>query len=92
MATTNDFLECRVRRHSWKPTTVQRNGRVFIQFSACRNGCGTVREEWISARTGLPVKSAKHSYQDGYLRKGQGRLDRRAKGKMRLKLMKEESK
>jgi len=83
----DEYLECRVFGHPWKT-----HGRVtrpsrwqYRQEVACLR-CTATRVQLISVATG-EIKHSYLHYPPGFLRKGQGRLDRRGRGRARLHLL-----
>lgn len=76
--------KCRVIGHAWDFTTVDRDGKFYIQRMRClRPGCGTQRSYRINAKTGETGGSS-YVYPEGYIRKGGFTPDDRAKLRLRV--------
>ncbi|ANA86970.1 hypothetical protein SEA_STROSAHL_35 [Gordonia phage Strosahl] len=73
---------CRVFQHAWEPTTVKREGGVYLQGLRCMR-CSTERLVRVDPRTG-ELKGARYNYAEGYLLHGGGGLTSQERAELRL--------
>lgn len=79
--------QCRTIGHSWQFTTVERNGRGYIQGFECGR-CGT-EKYWDLNQFG-ELRRTRYRYAEDYLVSGLGSLTPSERGFLRLQALSEE--
>jgi hypothetical protein len=84
---SDQFLECRVRRHNWRSMTAKRdefgNYDVTEECTTCGSQC-----YYMLNRRGVIIKTRVYQHSPGYLMdKGEGRIAGEAFGALRIELL-----
>lgn len=77
----DNFLECRLLQHNWRPFTARWNSGAYDVVHRC-NRCYTRRVQVINAR-GFVIKSH-YEYAEGYQHEGLGRIVGDGRAALRL--------
>lgn len=80
-----EHLECRDLQHSWRPYTVKRRGRVYIQTLQCSR-CITQKTRKITDK-GRVVGTPVYHYPPGYVVHGLGHMTAEERGEVRMRSM-----
>lgn len=80
----DEFVECRALAHAWRYTTVDRDGRKFIQGLECGR-CRTAKYVTLNHRG--EVERTRYRYPNGYLMPGADLTSARGRGELRLRAL-----
>lgn len=81
-AWNDNIIQCRIYSHTWRPNTVQSDGRTYTITQRCTR-CHSRRIQTMDSRGYAPT-GWRYQYRDGYLLENLGRVDDDGRAVLRL--------